>query len=106
MRQLPLTLAAVLLLTSMDGHADLVFSSDRDAFFAENTLLVIEDFEEVKVGGGLTGPLDATTNNDIFQPGDIVEGLTVSASPAQVQDEEQKAGSSSLAEKTEVSART
>ncbi len=59
----------------------LTFYTDRTAFDAVCVGLPVEDFEEANIGPfgvvGFARPLDATTNNGIFAPGDILAGLSV-----------------------------
>lgn len=54
-----------------------------------------EDFEEGIIGGiiGFPAPLDETTNNGVFAPGDIVPGLSISDDP--INDSDGMGGSAS-----------
>jgi hypothetical protein len=59
----------------------------RALFEADNPGFVIEDFEEANIGTGaagdemIPGPLDATSNDGVFAPGDIVAGLVINEYP-------------------------
>jgi len=52
---------------------------DRAAFLAQFPALPVEDFEEGRVADrdavGCPGPLDATSDNDCFHPGEIASGV-------------------------------
>ena len=58
----------------------LTFFSDRSAFEAGRTDLIVETFNAGRVvsGLGFAGPLDETTDNAYFSPGDIVPGVRFS----------------------------
>ena len=62
----------------------LTFYTDRPTFNLANPGLPIEDFEEGNVGAGgvisFDGPLDSTSNNTGFMPGDILPGISFVAS--------------------------
>ncbi len=64
------------------SNGSLRFFTDRGAFRVEAPDLPLEDFEEGNVGaGGAVGcpsPLDETSNNFCFAPGDIVPGVRFS----------------------------
>jgi len=69
-----------LLLGSLsEASATLTYYTDRAVFDAANPGLLIEDFEDgiIADGGvvGFDGPLDTTTNNGLFAPGDILPGI-------------------------------
>ncbi len=66
------------------ASAALLTFDTRAAFNAAAPGLPVEDFEEGNIGaGGIAGfddPLDSSTNNTFFAPGDILTGLTLEAS--------------------------
>ena len=80
MRLIPIVL--LLCTLPFPGLAALIFYDQESTFLAENTLLVLEDFEGASGYGATTGPLDAFTDSDIYSPGDIALGLEVRADPA------------------------
>ena len=63
--------------------AQLVTYSDRGAFEADFPGLPVEDFEEGHLGASsqviFLSPLNSSTNNGVFSPGDIIDGLQVQA---------------------------
>ena len=80
MRLIPIVL--LLCTLPFPGLAALIFYDQESTFLAENTLLVLEDFEGASGYGATTGPLNAFTDSDIYSPGDIALGLEVRADPA------------------------
>jgi hypothetical protein len=72
----------VLLLTAPGAHAVLIFYPDRTTFDAANPGLPVEDFEE-GVGDftAFDAPLDSTTSNGTFSPGDILPGVSFTDNP-------------------------
>ena len=83
-----LLLSAALLLP-LNANAGLLFFTDRSAFeLASGLSEVNEDFEAANVSpGGVAGtnnPLNSFTNDSTFSTGDIIDGLSVSASSGSV----------------------
>src|SRR6188768_3403188 len=72
------------------ASAALLTFDTRAAFNAAAPGLSVEDFEEGNIGaGGIEGfddPLDSSTNNVFFAPGDILAGLTLDASTEEGED--------------------
>ena len=69
--------------TSQPAHAALTFFSDRAAFDSAHPGLDVEDFEEGVVFTNFSSPLDSTSDNGAFGPGDILPGVAFSnADPA------------------------
>ena len=69
---------------SQAAHAGVFFTNDADFTLAAGPLSGFEDFEEgdVPVGGtDFAAPLDSTTDNGIFSPGDIAPGLALRDQP-------------------------
>jgi hypothetical protein len=73
------------LLASDPAVAALIFFPDRASFNAANPNVTSENFETPVAppgpsgaGVNFSGPLDSTTNNAIFQPGDIADGIRFS----------------------------
>ncbi len=66
-------------------EATLLFYADRGMFEVANPGLPVEDFEEGMVApGGVLGcdaPIDSSTNNACFVPGDILPGVSFSDDP-------------------------
>jgi hypothetical protein len=66
-------------------EASLIVYFSRATFNAENPELLVEDFEEAAVAPVafqlMTGPLDGSTNNGIFSPGNILPGLAIQDRP-------------------------
>jgi hypothetical protein len=80
-----LCLVALPLLTGTPATAALRFFPDRTSFAVANPNLTLEDFETAVAppgpfGNGLniSEPLDSTTNNGVFHPGDLVDGIRFS----------------------------
>jgi len=71
--------AGLLAFFSMPSEAGLIVFSDRSSFDAAAPGLPIEDFEEASIGAmevaGIPAPLDSTSNNGYFLPGDILPGI-------------------------------
>lgn len=65
--------------------SNLTFYTNQATFTATHPGLLVEDFEESTVsdtgGGGFTGPLNSSTSNAFFSPGDIVSGLNIDNEP-------------------------
>ena len=65
--------------------AGLKYYTDRAAFYADNPGLLCEDFEEATILdgtiAGFDGPLDETTDNTYFNPGDILPGIRFQDNP-------------------------
>ncbi len=64
------------------ANASLIFYSDRASFDIANLGLPLEDFEAGQDAGPLTstsfvGSLSASTDNDVFTPGDVIDGFTL-----------------------------
>ncbi len=78
-----LALAALLLFGSGPARAALTYYDSRLAFDSGNAGLAFEDFEEGTPETNFDSPLDSTTNNAVFSPGEIVPGVSFStdASP-------------------------
>ena len=77
--------AGTLLVLTAPAQAALIFFDNRADFEAASGLSgITEAFEEanVAVGGfaGTSNPLDATTDDGVFSPGDIAAGLSLSSS--------------------------
>jgi hypothetical protein len=70
---------ALLLGSLSEASATLTFYTDRTTFEGANPGLPTEDFEDGTTGGAgfvsFDGPLDSTTNNGVFAPGDILPGI-------------------------------
>jgi hypothetical protein len=58
------------------GDDLLTYYSSRATFEAANPGVVTEDFEEGTVGVGFSPPLDSTSSNSAFSPGDILGGVS------------------------------
>jgi hypothetical protein len=58
-----------------------MFYTDLPSFRAANPGLAVEDFEEGNVGFGFDSPLNSTSSNDAFSPGDILPGVDFSNNP-------------------------
>ena len=88
MRKLFTALCAVLFVfgTVRLAGATLEFYSDRGTFNAANPDLPVEDFEEGNLPGiGLAvvpAPLDSSSNNGVFSPGDILDGVRFQDNPS------------------------
>src|SRR5262245_25143573 len=84
MKPIGAALMATLCLAA-DARATLVIYSDRATFDAANPGLPIETFEEGNVDPqttrGLFPPLDSTTNDSTFSPGDILPSVSFDVSP-------------------------
>ena len=77
--------AGTLLVLAAPAQAALIFFDNRADFEAASGLSGIdEDFEEANLGPSgfafTSNPLDATTNDGAFSPGDIAAGLSLSSS--------------------------
>jgi hypothetical protein len=87
MRKLFTALCAVLFVfgTVRFAGATLEFYSDRVTFNAVNPGLPVEDFEEgnIQIGGlvGVPAPLDSSSNNGVFSPGNILDGVRFEDNP-------------------------
>ena len=72
------------------ASAALLTFDTRAAFNAAAPGLPVEDFEEGNIGaggvGGFDDPLDSSTNNAFFAPGEILTGLTLEASTEEGDD--------------------
>jgi len=68
-------LAACCVLFSATAQAALTVYMDRATFNASNPGLVIEDFEEGIPKIGFPSPLNSTSDNGAFDPGDILDGV-------------------------------
>ncbi len=80
-----LCLVALPLLIGTSATAALRFFPDRTSFAVANPNLTLEDFETAVAPAGPFGnglnisePLDSTTNNRVFHPGDLVDGIRFS----------------------------
>jgi len=64
-----------------NAYGGLITYSSRVSFDLDATGLPVEDFEKGNISAGSAGnftdPLDSTTNNTYFSPGDILPGLTL-----------------------------
>lgn len=60
-------------------NAQLVYYNSRAAFEAAVPGLSVEDFEEARGIGTMTGDLDKYTDNAYFIPGEILDGLRISS---------------------------
>ena len=60
-----------------------MFYTSRTAFNAANPGLPVEDFEEARLATGtavrIASPLNSSTSNSVFSPGDILPGLGVAS---------------------------
>jgi len=66
---------------SLNAEAALIYYNDRTTFDLAAPGLVIEDFEEsMQTDFAFPSPLDSTTNNLAFSPGDIEPGIAFRAS--------------------------
>jgi len=79
-RTMVVGLVCVAVLMAVCGTASaIIIYPNRASFDAAHPDAVLEDFEEANVADGTWGtmvnPLDSSTNNDIFSPGDIIDGL-------------------------------
>ena len=77
--------AGTLLVLAAPAQAALIFFDNRADFeLASGLSGITEDFEEANLGVGLSrptsSPLDSTTDDGIFSPGDIAAGLSISSS--------------------------
>ena len=66
------------------ANAALTFFSDRASFDTANPGLPLEDFEAGQDAGPLTstsfvGSLSSSTDNDVFSPGDVLDGVTLTS---------------------------
>jgi PEP-CTERM motif len=79
------TLLTALFVTPFASAATITYTSLASFEAAVGPTIVIEDFQEANVAAStfrvMTGPLSSTTNNAIFQPGDITSGLSISGFP-------------------------
>ena len=70
---------------SHTAHAGVFFTNEADFTLAAGPLAGFEDFEEGNVPAGdaldFEGPLDSTTDNAFFSPGDIAPGLLLREEP-------------------------
>lgn len=77
------SLMLVIVAFSLCAYADPVIYSNRSDFELASPGLLIEDFEEAMIAPGtegiITGDLDKNTDNAYFKPGDILDGLRISA---------------------------
>lgn len=81
-RTIVVGLVCVTVLMAVSGTASaIIIYPDRATFDAAHPDAVFEDFEEANVPDGgwktMVNPLDSSTDNDIFSPGDIIEGLRI-----------------------------
>ncbi len=71
-----------------ENQAAFVVYTDQASFQAAAPGLTSQTFAMANVanggGVGFTGPLDSSTNNGIFAPGDIAPGLTINAANSQL----------------------
>lgn len=78
-------LSALLLCVPLPAFATLTTYSDRTSFDTDAPGLPVEDFEESLASAGtfltIPAPLDSTSSNDAFSPGDILEGLQLADQP-------------------------
>lgn len=74
------------------AHGGATVFTDRALFDAACGIFPIETFEEAnvepKMSAAMFAPLDSTTNNDIFSPGDILPGFVITVEPPQPNTEE------------------
>lgn len=67
------------------AHAGVFFTNEADFTLAAGPLSGFEDFEAGNVSPGgiveLPAPLDSTSDNTVFSPGDIAPGLTITDVP-------------------------
>jgi hypothetical protein len=83
-----LVAAALVWAWTLPGAAtagSLTFYSTRAAFDAANPGLATQTFEVARNFGsvaGFDGPLNSTTNNGLFKPGDILPGVAFDSHPA------------------------
>lgn len=70
---------------SHTAHAGVFFTNEADFNLAAGPLAGFEDFEAGNVGAGsvviVPAPLDSTTDNAFFSPGDIAPGLSLRDGP-------------------------
>jgi hypothetical protein len=73
-----LLLMIVFVFISGISHATVTFFDDWSSFSTEYPNIITEGFEEGSiVNTNFHGPLDSMTDNGIFSPGDIMDGLRV-----------------------------
>lgn len=73
---------AFLVNTAANSNALLITYVDRSAFNLANPGLPLEGFQNANTGTApFTGPLNSTTNNASFSPGDILPGITFVDNP-------------------------
>jgi hypothetical protein len=74
--------AAFLLSVASGAEAALIFYPNLAAFNAANPGLAFEGFQNANGGTqAFTGPLNSTTNNAAFSPGDILPGIEFTDTP-------------------------
>src|SRR5262245_19700210 len=81
-------LLGMVVMTVAAGHGDrawgaLIFTTSRSAFTAQNPGLPTETFESARVAAGrfaiISGPVNSTTNNGVFLPGDLLPGFSIAS---------------------------
>lgn len=69
------------------AEADFIVFTSQSAFQAEAPGLTMQDFSAAQVPAGsstfVDGPLNSSTDNSVFGPGDIAAGLSISADGSQ-----------------------
>lgn len=89
MRPLFTSLVLLIWITTMvsQAGAHIIVYTSQTAFQAEAPGLTMQDFSAAQVPDGsfafVDGPLDASTDNGVFSPGDIAAGLVISADGSQ-----------------------
>src|SRR5689334_14012098 len=80
-----LGVSSMLLVAPRSAAAQVTTFTTRASFNAANPGLPLEDFEEATLApstfGNITGPLNTTSNNIAFVPGDILPGLSLVDNP-------------------------
>ena len=76
---------AMLLIGATEANAALITFNNRTAFNLAAPGLPVEDFEEANVTAGnvatFAGPLNSSSNDGVFSPGEILAGFTMAATP-------------------------
>lgn len=84
------TTVLVVLGWSVSATAQVSLQTTRLAFDQATGSVQLEDFEEANVSSGTTetifGPLDSSSSNAVFSPGDIEVGLTIHERPDSTPD--------------------
>lgn len=83
-----LLLSLAILINVAPAQAQVTFIGTRTTFNLVAPGLPVEDFEEADVAdedvGVMDGPLDSATNNEFFQTGDILPGLSITSDQTEI----------------------